>query len=104
MFSGVSSLRSQEPRKPTPQNAALQAYLQKYVSGDEAPKKKRKKPKTAKEGGAVQIVDADVSGFQAADVRKAKMARELEEGPEGEDGEQASVWQFRPTGIISTLL
>jgi hypothetical protein len=65
MFTGLSSLRAQE-KKPKAENTQLQEYLKKYTTpaaADEPPKKKRKKVKAAKPH-AVNIVDADLTGFE----------------------------------------
>lgn len=76
-FKGLSTLRAKEKLQaaPKPQNAALQAYLQKYSGGPDAPangastapaKKKRKKNSAAvRQPDALRILDADLSGFAA---------------------------------------
>jgi hypothetical protein len=69
MFSGLSTLRKEEKKEPAPQNKALQDYLKKYTDGggDGAgdKKKKRKKRPKPEAAGAVQIVDGDLTGFEA---------------------------------------
>ncbi len=81
-------MRANEPKPPPQKNAALQAYLKKYTDGasggEEAKRKKKKKVKPT--GGAVQILDNDISGFVAtrSPIRAARgVAAEAEE----EDGE-----------------
>ena len=85
MFSGLSSLRKEEKKEPTAQNKALQDYLRKYTSDDAAEggenKKKRKKKPKPEQGGAVQIVDADLTGFEAL-----KLAAERKKAPPGAHG------------------
>lgn len=66
MFSGQSSLRSDEPKAPRLVNKELQDYLAKYTNSgavDKHKKKKKKKPKAVYAG--VKVVDNDVSGFAA---------------------------------------
>lgn len=94
MFSGLSSLRKEEKKEPTAQNKALQDYLKKYAGeegGDGAgdKKKKRKKKPKPEAGGAVQIVDTDLTGFEgvaAAAERKRAPPSERAAGA-GSDGE-----------------
>ena len=80
MFSGLSSLRKDEKKEPAPQNKALQDYLKRYTDGggDGGGEKKKKRKKRPKEqAGAVQIVDTDLTGFealQAAAERKRRLA------------------------------
>lgn len=76
-FKGLSTLRAKEKllAAPKPQNAALQAYLQKYSGVSDLPadgtsaapaKKKRKKNSAAvKQPDGLKILDTDVSGFAA---------------------------------------
>ena len=79
MFPGLSSLRREEKRGPSAQGkdaGAMQEYLRRYTGepaggGEAGGKKKRKKRPKAE--AAVQIVDADVTGFEglaAAAARK----------------------------------
>jgi hypothetical protein len=82
MFTGLSSLRAQE-KKPKAANAELQDYLKKYTTpaaADEPPKKKRKKVKAAKPH-AVNIVDADITGFERSGA--APLSDEEPEEPGG---------------------
>ena len=82
MFAGLSTLRKQEDKKdPSVQNKALQEYLKKYVSAEdeqqvaqgERKKKKKRRPRAdASSSGAVQIVDADVTGFEALEAAKRR--------------------------------
>jgi hypothetical protein len=97
MFSGLSSLRKDEKKEPTSQNKALQDYLKKYTSDgadDGEKKKKRKKRPKAEQGGAVQIVDADLTGFEAVQAAaERKRAAAARGGPpvavDGSDEEEA---------------
>ncbi|EFJ45136.1 hypothetical protein VOLCADRAFT_94528 [Volvox carteri f. nagariensis] len=75
LFAGKSVLRADEKKKTdaAPKNSALQAYLAKnYACGDsgdgaQAMKRKKKKKAAPEAGGAVRIVDQDVSGFNTVD-------------------------------------
>jgi hypothetical protein len=96
MFTGVSSLRKEEPKpqEVTEAQKKLQAYLQKYTgeAADEPKKRKKKKKKPAPCG--VQILDEDLSGFkpilsreEAAAAKAAKAAKAAgSEESEEEDG------------------
>ncbi|GIL68059.1 hypothetical protein Vafri_21350 [Volvox africanus] len=75
LFAGRSTLRADEKKSDVaPKNGALQAYLAKnYTSGTsdkdgtETVKRKKKKKAAPDTGGAIRIVDHDVSGFNSAD-------------------------------------
>ncbi|GLI61032.1 hypothetical protein VaNZ11_003296 [Volvox africanus] len=75
LFAGRSTLRADEKKSDAaPKNGALQAYLAKnYTSGTsdkdgtETVKRKKKKKAAPDTGGAIRIVDHDVSGFNSAD-------------------------------------
>ncbi|GLC41258.1 hypothetical protein PLESTB_001082000 [Pleodorina starrii] len=76
LFAGRSTLRADETKKSdaAPKNSALQAYLAKnYAVGDDGKagsgevKRKKKKKAAPDTGGAIRIVDQDVSGFHAVD-------------------------------------
>ena len=86
-FAGISSLRKDEKKEPSVQNKALQEYLKRYTSGAEAgeKKKKRKKKPAAEQGGAVQIVDTDVTGFEAVQAA-AERKRAAADAPLADDG------------------
>ncbi|GBF90373.1 hypothetical protein Rsub_02479 [Raphidocelis subcapitata] len=92
MFSGLSTLRKDEKKEPTAQNKALQDYLKKYGDGggggggggegDYGERKKKKKKRAKEQAGAVQIVDADVTGFEAAAAaERRKRERAAARGP-----------------------
>lgn len=83
-FQGLSLLREEEkkkqPQAPNPQASALQAYLQRYQSDAPADgeRKKRKKKKPVADGGAIKIIDADLTAAAPAARRR---------GPPGDSDE-----------------
>ncbi|GIL81369.1 hypothetical protein Vretifemale_10359 [Volvox reticuliferus] len=75
LFAGRSTLRADEKKSDAaPKDSVLQAYLAKnYTSGTidkngtETVKRKKKKKAAQDPGGAIRIVDHDVSGFNSSD-------------------------------------
>ncbi|MEW5305106.1 MAG: hypothetical protein WDW36_007668 [Sanguina aurantia] len=100
-FKGLSTLRAKEKLQaaPKPQNAALQAYLQKYSGGPDASangatappaKKKRKKNGAAvRQPDGLKILDADVSGFAA--VRTSQYGGEDDDDDDDNSGDEGPV-------------
>ena len=96
VFKGLSVLREEERRQQAApvKNAALTEYLKKYTSGDDIVdgKKKKKKKKPAADGGAVKIIDNDVTGFGGPSL-KTRVAQKLAQASEDEDEECESELQ-----------